>query len=174
MIRLPDNVHQIRSENITLRFVTTQECGYVMLADAGAAFLAHKMIALDSEAEYAQAERDEFDAPARPMAAIEADKARALEAFNATRYTDGQGQFCLILTVGEAMRLVAPIEQIKKMSGMGVTVTGHNFTPAQVSASATEILERFERSIAQVAEAANTQDLNNQDFGMFLPAPGAN
>jgi hypothetical protein len=168
MIRLPQNLSQINGENITLRFTSTDECGYKLLFEAGSARLAHKMLALESEAEEAELPRDEFDAPVRPIAEINADKERAIAALNNSRYADGQGRHCLILTVGEAIRLVAPIEQIKKLSGLGVPVTAHNFTTAEVGAAATEILERFEHSIQQVSEAANTQDLGN----MFLPAPG--
>lgn len=167
MIRLPANVDQIRGENITLRFTSTEDCGYKMLFEAGSAKVAQRMIALEHEAEDAQRPRDECDEPARAVGEINADKERALAALNASRYVDGQGQHCLIVTVGDAISLVAPIEQIKKLSGLGVPVTAHNFTPAQVGVSASEILERFEHSIQQVAEAANTQDL-----GMFMPAPG--
>jgi hypothetical protein len=167
MIRLPENVDQIRGENITLRFASVEECGYKMLFEAGAARLAHKMIALENEAEYAQAGREEYEDQPRALGEINAEKERALAAFNQSRHVDGEGQHCLVLTVGEAISLVSPIEQIKKLSGMGVPVTSHNFTPAQVGASATQILERFQRSIEQVAEAANTQEL-----GMFFPAPG--
>ena len=35
MIRLPQNVDQIRDESITLRFASTEDCGYKMLFEAG-------------------------------------------------------------------------------------------------------------------------------------------
>lgn len=163
MIRLPQNVDQIRSERLTMRFNSKQECGYVMLFEAGAAYASHDLAAIDAE------ENDDggFDGyRARRPEELEAARVARVNNLNATRFENG-GQHCLIVTVGEAIRMVPAIEQIKKLSRMGVAATAHNFTTAQVEQTCTEVLERFERDIQQVAELANTQDL-----GMFMPGPG--
>jgi hypothetical protein len=168
MIPLPQNVYRIHGETITLRFGSTDDCGYKMLFEAASAKLGHRMIALDNEEQAAAESRGYVsDRYARSIDQIRADKDRAITALNGSRFVDGEGQHCLTMSVADAISLVAPIEQIKRLSAMGVPITGHAFTTAQVDASATQILERFERSIQQVADAANTQDL-----GMFPQAPG--
>jgi len=172
-VRLPENVDRVRGENMTLRFASPKECGYVMLFEAGSARLAHKMIALEHEIADAAAPRNEFDDPARPLAAIEADKNTAIAALNASRFCDGEGQHCLILTVDQAISLVSPIESIKALSEKGVVVTAHDFPTVEVGRAASDILERFERGIHQIAEAAAA---NVRDLGFFPgadgPAPG--
>jgi len=170
MIRLPENVDQFRSEKMTLRFASKGDCGYIMLLEAGSARLAHRIIALDHDAEYAR-NRGEFGGSAGRIAEIEAEKQAAIDALNAARYSEGDGQHCLTLTVSEAISLVLPIEQIKKLSEKGVQITGHAFTTAEVALAATQVLERFEHSICQVAEAAKA---NTKELGMFQPADGPN
>lgn len=170
MIRLPQNVNQIRGENITLRFASTDECGYKMLFEAGSAKLAHRMISLDNEEQDAVRGQNDGWEPARPVDQIRDEKQRAVAALNETRFIDGEGQHCLTLSVGDAISLVAPIEQIKRLSAMGVVVTGHNFTTAEVGAAAQAVLERFENSIQQVADHALNQVADNthtQELGMF-------
>lgn len=171
MIRLPDNVDQIRHEKMTLRFASDKECGYRMLTEAGAAGLANRLQALEYEAQYAapagSAHRYEDEYAPRSMADIEADKNAAIEALRASRVTDGDGQFCVLISVDEAIRSVQGLEAIRRVASQGVDVQG--FSAQEVARSATDMLERFEQNIAQIAQAAAA--VRTQEHGMFPPAP---
>lgn len=194
MIRLPYNVDQVRGENITLRFASAEECGFKMLFEAVSAYFARDPMALDIEEQWAQgpADGDEYDndgfgAP-RPVERIRAEKDRKIAELNGKRVVNETGA-AITLTVGEAISMVTPIEQIIRMSKMGVPVTAHNFTPAQVAEAASDVLNRFEQNIQAVAEKAlqnvNVQEnanvagqeaalenMNGQVFGgMFMGGP---
>jgi len=175
MIRLPANVHLIRDEKLTLRFGAKTECGYVMLFEAGSANLGHQLIALDWEVDEAPG-GGEYVEGGRSRESIEAAKQGAINAHNASRYVDGEGQHCLMFSVGEAISMVRPIESIIQMSDRGQPVTAHPFTPAEVAVAARAVLERIAQSIQQVSEAkqvAEATAANAHDLGMFSDGPGA-
>jgi hypothetical protein len=165
MIRLPDNVENVYDQTITLRFASRQECGYVMLYEAGAAKLAHRVIRLNGEARLTEmlADVEPLEGEERrTVEEIAAERQAAVRGFENSVYADGNGGQCLTMTVRDALSLVQPIEQVEELSKMGVRVTAHNFSAQQIAEAARTTLNQFEQSIATLAANAPT---------MFLEGP---